>query len=248
MLKNRIIPSLQIENEGLVKSFKFKDKTYIGDPINAIKIFNDKEADEIILLDINSTGSGINYELLEDMAGEAFMPLSYGGGVQNIEQAKVIFKIGIEKIILNKSAIENPNLISKMADLSGSSSVVIAINTKRSLFGKYEVYSSNGKSNLKISLIDYIKKIQQLGAGEILICDISKDGTFCGLNQELIKLLKDKVNIPLLISGGCSNLKDAKEAILCGASGVVASSLFVFHGRLNAVLINYPSDEQINNL
>ena len=145
--KNRIIPSLQIENEGLVKSIKFKDKTYIGDPINAIKIFNDKEADEIILLDINSTVSGINYELLEDMAGEAFMPLSYGGGVQNIEQAKVIFKIGIEKIILNKSAIENPNLISKMADLSGSSSVVIAINTKRSLFGKYEVYSSNGKSN-----------------------------------------------------------------------------------------------------
>ena len=124
MLKNRIIPSLQIENEGLVKSIKFKDKTYIGDPINAIKIFNDKEADEIILLDINSTVSGINYELLEDMAGEAFMPLSYGGGVQNIEQAKVIFKIGIEKIILNKSAIENPNLISKMADLSGSSNVI----------------------------------------------------------------------------------------------------------------------------
>ena len=251
MLKHRIIPSLQIDNGGLVKSLKYSNNTYIGDPLNAIKIFNDKEADEIIILDITRNNTSINFKLIEDMAGEAFMPVSYGGKINKLDDAKKLFKIGVEKIVLNNSALNNPNLIKEISDTSGSSSVVISISTKKSIFGKYEVYSSNGQKNLGIPINEYIQEVIHKGAGEIILSDINADGTMSGLSKDLIKSLNFEFTIPILISGGCSNLEDAINAIKFDAiSGVVASSIFVFHGRLKAVLINYPREEEliVNNL
>ena len=246
MLKHRIIPSLQLDNGGLVKSTKFSANTYIGDPLNAIKIFNDKETDEIVILDITRKNPEINFELIENMAGEAFMPVAYGGKIRNLSDAKKLFKIGIEKIILNNSVLKNPQLVEEISDTSGSSSVVIAINTKKSFFGKYEVYSSDGKNNLKIPLNEHIEEMIFKGAGEIIICDISLDGSMLGLNQDLIKSLNFNFSTPILISGGCSNLEDAKNAIKSdNISGVVASSIFIFHGRLKAVLISYPNEEEL---
>ena len=246
MLKHRIIPSLQLDNGGLVKSIEFSANKYIGDPLNAIKIFNDKEADEIVILDITKNHQEINFELIENMAGEAFMPVSYGGKIRSLNDAEKLFKIGIEKIILNNSALKNPELIEEISNASGSSSVVIAINTKKSLFGKYEVYSSDGKINLKIPLNEHIEKMILKGAGEIIICDISRDGSMLGLNKDLIKFLNFNFSIPVLISGGCSNLDDAIKAINSdNISGVVAGSIFVFHGKLKAVLISYPKEEEL---
>lgn len=248
MLRKRIVPSLLISGEGLIRTRSFKNEQYVGDPINATKIFSEKLADELVILDKSPGITEPKYQLIEDIAGEAFMPLSYGGSVKSVQHAKDLFKLGIEKVILNSAAFDKPDLISDIADIAGSSSVVVAINVREKLFNGYQIYSSTGFEKIKKPLEAHIFDIEKWGAGEVLVCDIDSEGKQEGLNIDLISYLTDFINVPLLISGGMKNLNDAKLAFNAGASGVVGGDMFTYHGKHRAVLISYPSEEEIEKI
>ncbi len=248
MRRIRIIPVLLIQNGGLVKSIKFKDHKYIGDPINAVKIFNEKEVDEIVILDISASkeNRGPNIEKLTDIAGEAFMPLSYGGGITTIEQVKKLLYQGAEKVILNTSALDNPKLITKIAEQFGSQSAVVSIDVKKNWLGNYKVYRNNGKKNTNLSPVDFAKKMEEAGAGEIILTSIDRDGTYKGFDVELIKLVADSVSIPVVACGGASKIADFTDAIVKGgASAVAAGSLFVYASEQKGIMINYPKQNQL---
>lgn len=250
MLSTRVIPVLLLKGEGLYKSVKFNNPKYVGDPINAIKIFNEKEVDEIVVLDIDASpnGKGPNFELIENMANEAFMPLGYGGGITTLDQAKKLFNLGVEKVILNSVLIENPNLVTEIANEVGSQSVVVCVDVKKNFWGKYECYGFSGKKSFKQKPEDLVKKLVELGAGEIIINSIDNDGTFVGYDLPLIKQIADSTNVPVIASGGASSLDDFREAVLeSNASAVAAGSMFVFHGKHRAVLITYPNIEELEN-
>lgn len=246
----RIIPVLLLKDGGLVKSIKFKNFNYIGDPINAVKIFNEKEVDEIIILDIEASKDKKppNLALIKEIASEAFMPLAYGGGVTNIDQVKEILFLGVEKIIFNKSALINENLIRETASRFGSSSTVVSIDVKTNIFNKKYVYSDNGKKNTKFDVVEYAKRVEDFGAGEIFLNSIDRDGTFKGYDLDLIKKVSSSVNIPVIACGGAGNESDLVRAINeGGASASAAGSLFVYTGVHQAVLINYPDWNSIQN-
>ena len=248
MRRIRIIPVLLIQNGGLVKSIKFKDHKYIGDPINAVKIFNEKEVDEIVILDISASkeNRGPNIEKLTDIAGEAFMPLSYGGGITTLEQVKKLLYQGAEKVILNTSALDNPKLITQIAEQFGSQSAVVSIDVKKNWLGNYKVYRNNGKKNTNLSPVDFAKKVEKAGAGEIILTSIDRDGTYKGFDIELIKLVADSVSIPVVACGGASKVVDFTEAIVKGgASAVAAGSLFVYASEQKGIMINYPKQNQL---
>ena len=247
MLKPRVIPVLLLQNDGLVKTTKFKDPKYVGDPINAIKIFNDKEVDELVFLDIEASKGkrSIDYELISNIASECFMPLCYGGGIKDIESIRKILQLGVEKIAINSYAFENPNLIEEAALLFGTSTIVISIDVKKNIFGKYEIWTNGGTKKIKTGLNEAILNMEQLGAGEILINSIDKDGTMLGYDCKLIEQVSKLVSIPVVAAGGAGKILDFKNAINSGASAVAAGSMFVFHGKHKAVLITYPSRKEI---
>jgi len=247
MLKPRVIPVLLLQNDGLVKTTKFKDPKYIGDPINAIKIFNDKEVDELVFLDIEASKGkrSIDYELISNIASECFMPLCYGGGIKDIESIRKILQLGVEKIAINSYAFENPDLIKEAALLFGTSTIVISIDVKKNIFGKYEIWTNGGTKKIKTGLNEAILNMEQLGAGEILINSIDKDGTMLGYDCKLIEQVSKLVSIPVVAAGGAGKILDFKNAINSGASAVAAGSMFVFHGKHKAVLITYPSRKEI---
>lgn len=239
----RIIPVLLIKDGGLVKSIKFKDHKYVGDPINAVKIFNEKEVDEIVILDINATKENRppDLNLIKEIAGEAFMPLAYGGGVTTIEQVKDILFQGVEKIVFNKSSLVNEELIKETAKRFGSSSTVVSIDVKANIFKKKYVYSDNGKKNTSLDVVEYAQRMEKLGAGEIFLNSIDRDGTYQGYDIELIKKVSNSVGIPVIACGGAKDEDDLVRAINEGAaSASAAGSLFVYKGVHRAVLINYP--------
>jgi cyclase len=239
----RVIPTLLIQNGGLVKSIKFKNHKYVGDPINAVKIFNDKEVDEIVILDISATSrkSGPDFERLAELAGEAFMPMAYGGGITSLDEIKRLVSSGIEKVIINNSAFLNRALVAEGAKYVGSQSLVVAMDVKRNLFGKYRVYLQNGTSNTGIDPVKYAKEVEDAGAGEIMVSSIDRDGTYGGYDTDLIKAVSSAVTIPVIAVGGASGVEDFAKAIQSGASAVAAGSLFVFQLPHRAVLISYPS-------
>lgn len=244
MRRIRLIPVLLIQNGGLVKSIQFKDYHYIGDPINAVKIFNEKEVDEIIILDISATkeGKAPNIEQIREIAGEAFMPLSYGGGITTLEEVKEILFKGAEKVILNTSALTNLSLITEIAEQFGSQSAVVSIDVKKDWRGNYKVYRGNGKKKTSFKPVEFAKSVEAAGAGEIMLTSIDRDGTYIGFDIDLLKSVADAVNIPVIACGGASELKDFTKAVNeGGASAVAAGSFFVFQRPLRAVLINYPS-------
>lgn len=247
MLKPRVIPVLLLQNDGLVKTTKFKDPKYVGDPINAIKIFNDKEVDELVFLDIEASKGkrSIDYELISNIASECFMPLCYGGGIKDIESIRKILQLGVEKIAINSYAFENPDLIKEAALLFGTSTIVISIDVKKNIFGKYEIWTNGGTKKIKTGLNEAILNMEQLGAGEILINSIDKDGTMLGYDCKLIEQVSKLVSIPVVAAGGAGKILDFKNAINSGASAVAAGSMFVFHGKHKAVLITYPSRKEI---
>ena len=233
-----------VRDNGLVKTVKFADEKYVGDPLNAVKIFNEKQVDEIVVLDIDATvnGSEPNYNLIKRLAAECRMPLCYGGGIKSAEQATYILSLGVEKISLSSKAISNPDLVKKLSDVVGSQSVVVTLDVKRKIFGGYEVFTHNGTRSTKKSPIDLAKEFQSLGAGEIVINSIDNDGVMCGYDLKLIALIKDKLDIPTTAVGGCGSMSDVtdlwrNETII----GAGAGSVFVFKGKYRAVLINYPS-------
>lgn len=248
MIKTRVIPCLLLNGKGFVKTEAFKDPRYLGDPLNIVKIFNEKEAHEIVILDIRASieGRGPNIPFLSEIAGEGFMPMAYGGGVRSTKDIHDILSVGFEKVILNTIFAEQPDIIYESSQIFGSQSIVVSIDVKKTLRGNYEVFTKSGQQRIKQNPIDYAIKAEECGAGEILLNSIDRDGTMKGYDIPLIKSVTQSVNIPVLACGGAGNLLHLKEAIFQGgASAVVAGSLFVFHGKHRAVLINFPEDMQL---
>lgn len=251
MLRPRVIPSLLIQDNGLVKTVNFKNPKYVGDPINAVRIFNEKEVDELAIFDIDATSKGLepNYSLIERIANQSRMPLCYGGGVKTVEQAQKIFGLGIEKIALSSAVLENPQLITQIAERVGSQSVIVVLDVKKKLFGGYEVYTHNGKKSTGINPVKFVEEAQKLGAGEIIINSIDQDGVMKGYDMALIDKIREKISLPLTVLGGAGSLSHIKQVIdKHGIIGVAAGSLFVFKGIYKAVLINYPSFEEKEEL
>lgn len=250
MLETRVIPTLLLRGEGLVKTTAFRDPKYVGDPINAIKIFNDKEVDELILLDITATtaGNGPAFDTIADIAGECFMPVAYGGGISSVEQMRRILGIGIEKVIINSAAIANPDIIAMAAREFGSQAVAVSIDVRKTLFGRYEVRSHCGTRGTGLNPVDWARKAQDMGAGEIMLTSIERDGTMEGYDLELIAKVGAAINIPLIASGGAGSIADFSAAVSNGADAMAAGAMFVFHGPHRAVLITYPSRDHLRAL
>lgn len=252
MLYPRIIPCLLVHKKGLVKTTKFKEPKYVGDPINAVKIFNEKEVDEIIVVDIDASRQAKepDYQLIENLAIECRMPLCYGGGIKTVEQAQRIFSLGVEKIAISSAAINNPSLITDMAERVGKQSVVVVLDVKKRLLGgKYEIYTLNGTHATGLDPVLFAKKAEELGAGEIVINSIDQDGVMKGYDQLLINKIREAISIPLTVLGGAGSLDDIGQVIRQhGIIGVAAGSLFVFKGKFRAVLINYPVLQDKRNL
>jgi cyclase len=243
MLRPRIIPCLLVKDKGLVKTVHFKDPKYVGDPINAVRIFNEKQVDELIVLDIDATSEKRepDYKMIENLAAECRMPLCYGGGVRTVEQAQKIFSLGVEKVAISTASIQSPELITQIADQVGSQSVVVVLDVKRKMFGSYEVYINNGKKSTGKNPVDVAKQMEELGAGEIVINSIDNDGQMKGYDLVLIEKIRKSITLPLTALGGAGSLDHIADLIkkfrIIGAS---AGSLFVFKGVYRAVLINYP--------
>jgi cyclase len=250
-IQPRVIPVLLLKNTGLYKTEKFKDPKYVGDPTNAIRIFNEKEVDEMIFLDINATldNKSPNLEILKDIASECFMPLCYGGGIKNVQMMRDILNVGVEKVAINTEAFRNPKLINDASDYFGSSTIVVSIDAKKDIFGKYHVYINGGKEKTKKDPVSWAKEVESRGAGEILINSIDKDGTLSGYDLKLTQAVTEAVNIPVIACGGASNLDDMYQAVsVGGASAVAAGAMFVFQGKHRAVLITYPTQSEIRQI
>lgn len=225
---------------------KFKDYKYVGDPINVVKIFNEKEVDEIVVVDIDATRErrGPDIKKIADIASEAFMPMAYGGGITSLDQVKKLFYNGIEKIILNKSAFDNPGLISEVANLFGTQSIVVSIDVRKHFIKGERVYTENGKKDTGLKPVEFAKRMETAGAGELLLNNIDRDGTFAGYDIALLKQVTKAVQIPVVSCGGAGSIADFEIAIKeGGASAVAAGSYFIFQRPHNAVLITYPSQE-----
>lgn len=252
MLRPRIIPCLLIQDGGLVKTVRFKEPKYVGDPINAVKIFNEKEADELIVLDIDATVRGVepDYRRISNLASECRMPLCYGGGIRSVEQAQKIISLGVEKIAISSAAIENPKLISEIAEEIGRQSVVVVLDVKQRLLSRgYDVWTHNGTRNSKRDVLELAAEVERLGAGEIVINSIDNDGRMKGYDLGLATKVRQSVRIPVTLLGGAGSLADLGKVIeACGVVGVAAGSLFVFKGTYRAVLISYPDTSQKDEL
>ena len=250
MLRPRIIPSLLIQDKGLVKTEKFKKPTYLGDPINAVRIFNEKEVDELVVFDIDAStnDSEPDYELIRILARECRMPLAYGGGVKTSEQASRLIQLGVEKVCLSSAVIESPNLITEIANEVGSQSVVVVLDVKKRRFSKkYEIVTHNATKGTGLCPIEFAKKAESLGAGEIVINSVDRDGTFEGFDVQLSVSIRSVINIPMTILGGAGQLSHFEELVNnLGIVGLAAGSFFVFKGSYKAVLISYlPEPDKI---
>lgn len=244
MLRPRIIPCLLVHEGGLVKTVGFKDPKYVGDPINAVKIFNEKEADELIVVDMDATVTGAepDYKAIEHMALECRMPLCYGGGVQSAEQAKRIIGLGVEKVSISAAAVANPELVGEIAEEVGRQSVVVVIDARKKMLGRgWDVVTHNARRSAKMDALDFAARVAELGAGEIVMNSVDLDGKMTGYDLELARRLRERVKIPMTMLGGAGKLEHMAELFsTCGVVGAAAGSLFVFKGQYRAVLINYP--------
>jgi cyclase len=251
VLKIRIIPALLLRNQGLVKTTNFRDPKYVGDPINAIRIFNEKEVDELIFFDTEATAEKRrpNFGLIADIASECFMPFGYGGGVRDLGDIKTLFSIGVEKVVINSHAVQNPNFVRDAAERFGRQSIVVSIDVRRNLLGKYVIYTNGGRVATQYDPVVFAKLMEKMGAGEIILTSIDRDGTLKGYDIGLIKKVTGSISIPVVASGGARTIQDFRDAVLNGgASAVSAGSMFVFQGRHRAVLISYPSKEEIESI
>jgi cyclase len=234
----------------LVKTLKFANPKYVGDPINAIRIFNDKEVDELMVLDIGASKERRepDYDAIEQFAGECFMPLCYGGGIRTVEQAQKIFSLGVEKICLQTSALEDPNLITRLAERFGSQSILVSADIKKNWRGEHRLYSASTGKLLDKPWMGFIEQAVKLGAGEILLNSVEKDGTMSGMDLDLISRASKALSVPLIAVGGVGSLADIKAAVDVGASAVAAGAYFVFQGKHRAVLITYPLYQELETV
>ena len=251
MLRPRVIPLLLIKNKGLVKSIKFSEYKYVGDPINAVRIFNEKKVDELMMIDIDATSKSEspNFEMIKLWATECRMPLCNGGGIKTLDDAQKIFALGVEKIALSSEAISNRLLVKQISDKVGSQSVVVVLDVKKNFFGNYEIYTHNAKKLTKVKIFDFIQKLEKLGVGEIIINSIDRDGLMKGYDISLAKKVREKISVPITILGGAGSYEDVRQLVnefkIIGAG---AGSLFVFKGKYRAVLINYFNKDQKKSL
>ena len=251
MLKTRVIPVLLLKERGLVKGRQFKNHKYVGDPLNVVKIFNEKEVDEIVFFDISTTDKnrGPNFELITDIASEAFMPFAYGGGVKTVGQAERLFSIGVEKVIINTAAFLDAKFVKESVKTAGSQSIVVSMDVKKSLLGSYEVYVNNGKINTKLDPITYAKQMQDLGVGELIVNSIDREGTGKGYDINLLEMVSNEVEIPVIGLGGAGCMQDLVDAKnQTAVSGLAAGNLFIFYGKHKAVLITYPKYKELEKL
>lgn len=250
MLKHRIIPCLLLKDGGLVKTVKFENPKYVGDPINAIRIFNDKEVDELMVIDIMATKERRepDFALIEQFAGECFMPLCYGGGINSVDQVKRLFSLGVEKVCLQSAAFDNPSLITDIASRFGSQSVLVSVDVKKNWLDKSKVYQAATGNTVSQGLNIHLNRLVEAGAGEIVLNAVDRDGVMGGMDIELINKVSSILSVPLIALGGVGSLNDIKAAILSGASAVAAGSFFVFQGPHRAVLITYPKYKELENL
>jgi cyclase len=248
MLRSRISPCLLIHNKGLVKTTNFKDPKYVGDPLNAVKIFNEKEVDELIVLDIDATSFGTepDFELIRNLAIQSRMPLCYGGGIKTVEQAKKIISLGVEKVALSSTAIYDTNILKQIGKAIGLQSVVVILDIrKRKIFGNYEIVTHNAKKTPNLKLNEFLKELVEIGIGELVVNSVDHDGTMQGFDFKLFDLIREQTDMPMTILGGAGSLNDIQQAISKYRTiGVAAGSLFVFKGKYRAVLINYPNLEE----
>jgi imidazole glycerol-phosphate synthase subunit HisF len=251
MLTSRVIPCLLVHERRLVKTVRFKDPAYIGDPVNAVKIFNEKEVDELIMLDISATpaGRGPAFELAEEIAGECFMPLTWGGGVRSVDDVGALLRLGVEKVVINTAALLDPGMVRKAADRFGNQCLVAALDVKRRTGGNYEVHIAHatrgtGKEPAKVA-----KQMEEAGAGEILVNSIDRDGTQAGYDLDLVKQVSSAVGLPVIACGGAGSIDDLARVVReGGAMAAAAGSIFVFHGKQRAVLISYPHQDDIRRV
>ena len=251
MLRTRVMPVLLLKERGLVKGRQFKNHKYVGDPLNAVKIFNEKEVDELVFLDISATDEnrGPDFDLLADIASEAFMPFAYGGGVKTVKQVERLFSIGVEKAIINTAAFLDVKFVKESVMVAGSQSIVVSMDIKKSLLGSDEVYVNNGKINTKLDPVTYAKQIQDLGVGELIVNSIDREGTGKGYDVKLLEMVSNAVGIPVIGLGGAGCLQDLADAKnQTNVSGLAAGDLFIFHGKHKAVLITYPKYSELEKL
>ena len=245
MYRNRVIPCLLIRGNGLVKTRRFKDAVYIGDPVNAARIFSEKEADEIVVLDIDASREGRepNYELVAEIAGECFMPMAYGGGVRSLEQVRKLIRSGVEKVVINSAAVDSVGIITEASDVFGSQAIVAAVDVKRTLLGGFRVLAKSASVETRLKLEVHVRQLVAAGAGEIFLNSIDRDGMMAGYDLDLVRSVTQHVNVPVVACGGAGTVNHLIEAVRdAGASAAAAGSMFVFHGKHRAVLISYPDD------
>jgi cyclase len=246
----RVIPVLLVSDGYLVKPVKFSGDKYIGDPINAVRIFNEKQVDELIICDIDASikGTGVNYTLIEEIASEAFMPVGYGGGVASAAEAKRITGIGIEKVVLNTAAVNRPDAVTEISEALGASSTVVSIDAKKKLTGGWDTFARRGTRKTGMTPAELAVRAQQLGAGEILVSSIDRESMFTGYDLKLIESVAEAVTVPIIALGGSAGYADFAPALEAGASAVAAGSMFVLNGKHRAVLISYPTPDQVRAL
>jgi cyclase len=249
MLQKRIIPVLLLQNQGIVKTQQFKNPIYLGDPLNAVMIFNSKEVDELILIDINASkeNRSIDPNFVKEISSECLMPLAVGGGISSLAIAEKLIQSGAEKVILNRHVDNNFKLISEISNKFGNQSVVVSIDLKK-IDDEYQIFIQNGSIKVQSNLYDYLKKCEDSGAGEIFINLIDRDGMMNGMDLELINNISLQINIPLIACGGAGSAQDLKQALKTNVSAIACGSLFVFHGKKKAVLISYPSKEELQSI
>ena len=240
----RIIPVLLLHKGGLYKTVQFKNAAYIGDPINSVRIFNEKEADELLLLDYRATkdGYGIDFNKIREIAGEAFMPMAYGGGISSFAEVQKVFDAGYEKIALNSILFSRPELVKEIAQVYGAQAVIGSMDVKKKLFGKYKVYSDSGTKNTGQDPTEWARQLEQLGVGEIMLNSIDRDGSWLGYDEVLIEKISKAVSVPVIACGGAANIADMKKAVAAGASAVAAGSMFVYQKKGMGVLISFPKE------
>ena len=250
MLHARTIPILLLRNKGLVKTVQFGKSKYIGDPINAVKLFNDKEVDELVFLDIDASKEGRkpDFDYIQSIASECFMPLGYGGGISTLSDIAKLFSIGVEKVIINSNALTNLDLIKEASSIYGNQSIVVSVDVQKTLFGKHQVYSHSKIKHKQVDLFQFVRDAEIAGAGEIMVNAVDRDGMMTGYDLKLVQQISSVLTVPLVIAGGAGNLKHLREAIDAGASAVGAGSLFIYHGPHKAVLINYPTYKELKDI
>lgn len=248
MLRTRIIPALQLRNESLVKPIRFGKFTYVGDPCNTVRIFNELEVDELLFLDTTATreNRSPNLKVLSDIANECFMPLGYGGGIRTCEDAKAVFDIGFEKVAVNSFAMENPSFISQLAEIYGSQAIIASLDVKKNFFGHYRVRTRSGKKKTDYDPVSWAKKLEQMGAGEILLTSIDLEGTWAGFDLELVSRVTAAVNVPVIAHGGAGTIAHIADVVKnAGASAVALGSMVVFQKKGMGVLVNFPDQHKL---